>query len=385
MMNQTQRERMIQLAKANIVDGVLEEPRLYFDEIFLPQNLSFPLPEFAQLAKGDAEVFINREKFPVRLTHMTLSTLDTSHWVYANNVSGADTVYQGFENNPSFDRIMGLYLEHTNYYFMRRQFIPFAAWSNQTTNTHQADNGQSATWEFARPALMGPRDALRVTVRLDPTFWSWPFLATIPEQVDNPGVPRLLDVLRLEASVVFSGVGLLTKQPYYYGGKAVFEKDAAPLVVLDPGQFRNGGMEPIVLLSMAVVSHGLVCQMGAISIGSSSAEVAVPVPVETFSVGVRLEGNGTQEDWIVGPQNNVTPEECPAHLVGMTSGPSVIHRFPGDGVILQPGEGFRASVCPAPAAVSTEEAADSSTAEDGPVEVDARVARIALAGYLVVT
>jgi hypothetical protein len=72
-------------------------------------------------------------------------------------------------------------------------------------------------------------------------------------------------------------------------------------------------------------------------------EDAPVVPVLPFvHVGVRQVGNGTNADWVVGKPGTDNLAAAPAW--GSYSGRALVHRFPGQGLIWEPGEGIEVAI-----------------------------------------
>jgi hypothetical protein len=59
-------DHVISLGQGMIRNGIINEPRLYFDEIT-------PNADQNVIVAGQPETFYNGEQFPVRITHMTAS------------------------------------------------------------------------------------------------------------------------------------------------------------------------------------------------------------------------------------------------------------------------------------------------------------------------
>jgi hypothetical protein len=122
--------------------------------------------------------------------------------------------------------------------------------------------------------------------------------------------------------VAFSGVGLSSHKPYFIASSRTVTTTA--LVNLDPLEYKNDGVEPIAITDVSFTATG------DLNASSPSGDI------RTVAFQIQGLGNGTQRPWCIGPS---TTALCPGQLLGVTTGRSVVHRFPGDGIIWDPGEG----------------------------------------------
>lgn len=271
---------MVKLAAKNVAKGVIEEPRAYFD--------SFTLLPDGVVSNGDRNTFINGEQFPVRLTHATFF------------------VRPDFLQRSGFDlrqmQRMGCRFTFHDQYYQSREFKPLPLWATKVVTGPQALTPAFSAYTFDRPVILSARDSLRVQVALE----------------SQPTSPR-------RVSVSFTGVGLLSKRPYFLASE-VDLADQAP-TTLDTVDFRNDGTEPIALTDM--VAH-------------CGAEAFDPVgagDIRQLRIQIRQIGNGTGADFYIGPTSPNPLSQMPAALLGTTQGIAIVHQFPGDGLIWEPGEG----------------------------------------------
>lgn len=270
---------MVKLAAQNVAKGIIEEPRAYFDAFTL-------LPD-GVVSNGDRNTFINGEQFPVRLTHATF-------FVRPDGEGGLDMRQM---------QRMGVRFTFHDQYYMGREFKALPLWATKVVTGPQALTPAFSSYTFDRPVILSARDSLRVQVALE----------------SQPASPR-------RVSVSFTGIGLLSKRPYFLASEVELSNEAP--VILDTVDFRNDGTEPIALTDM--VLH-------------CGAEVEDPVgagDIRQLRVQIRQIGNGTGADWYIGPTSPVPLSQMPATLLGTTQGMAVVHQFPGDGLIWEPGEGI---------------------------------------------
>lgn len=273
---------MVKLAQKNICNGIIEEPRVFYD--------TFQLLADGLVSEGQRGVFINGEQFPIRITHLS------------------SAIRPNFQQQSGLDerqiQRMGLRLTFHDQYYQARQFVPVPLWSNKVVAGPAPTTTAFVSKVFDRPTILSARDSLRVTVALEAT--------------PTPGTSR-------PVNVTVTGVGLESGRPYFFAS-GVSLVDTVPRV-LNTADFRNDGTEPIALTDMVY------------SCGSEDTDAVGAGDIRFLRVQVRQIGNGTQADWFIGPTSPVLAE-CPASLLGITEGRAIVHRFPGDGLIWEPGEGI---------------------------------------------
>lgn len=275
-------DAMVQLAAKNLCNGVIEEPRNFYDIITLPATVN-------TIAEGTPGIFFNGEQFPIRLTHMSMAIRPN----FAGSV-GLD---------ERFIQRVGVRLTFHDSFYMTRDFVPAPLWLNKVVAAADLVTQGSASLVFDRPNILSARDSLRIEMNLE----------------QAPASPR-------RCAVGFTGVGAVSKRPYFLGGFADIAN--TNIVVLDPDGFRNDGAEPILLTDMCV------------NCGGERDAITAQGDIRQLSVNVRQIGNGTQADWFKGPQVPVPVARCPAVLLGYDTGRAIVHQFPGDGLIWEPGDGI---------------------------------------------
>lgn len=271
---------LVKLASENACKGVIEEPRVYYDTITLAAD--------GVVSEADRATFINGEQFPVRITHFATYLRPNF-----DQATGLD---------ERFIQRVGLRLMFHDQYYQSREFVPAPLWSNKVVAGPAPLTTGFVSHTFERPVILSARDSLRVDVALEST----------------PTYPRLV-------SVSFTGVGMLSKRPYFLASK----RELADTIMrtLDTADFRNDGAEPIALTDMVV-------HCGAEELAQTGAG-----DVRQVRVQIQQIGNGTNARWFVGPTNPPLAQ-CPAPLLGLTQGRAIIHQIPGEGVLLEPAEGI---------------------------------------------
>lgn len=298
------------LADGNVTNGVLYEPRAYFDMI--------PLGASPEQFFGHPEVFRNGEEFPVIITHMTatLSLLDQD----------AASV-----NDERLVQAVGMYMKfHEQYYMNPPQTFevviggaftgvqlsaPLPTWINTQVATSDVTNRGATSWRLPRPNILSVRDTLRVEVM----------------------TPYPVNGTRY-VTVGFMGIGILSRQPYFLSGTAEIE-GAGTTLQIDTEQFVNDGVEPILLTDMT-------CNVQP----ESGDPNAIPDARSIF-LRVRQIGNGTGADWFQSPLNFIVPGTgvtLPTSMCGVSNlatknGRAVVHEFP-KAVIWEPGAGLDIAV-----------------------------------------
>lgn len=287
-----QHNYLIELAKKNLCDGIIEEPRFFYDVISVPTG--------GAIVGSAEDVFRNGEQFPMRLTHMVVAVRATP------TVFVPPLVIQ-LVNEDLIQRV-GMRLVGFDHFYQSKDLAPVAVWSNIPTAAGDAVTPTTATWVFERPFILSARDSLEVTAISETNV-----------------VIGIEDVVPL--GVGFSGIGLQSKRPYFWQAEAELEgggQGGTPLVAtLSTDRYRNGGAEPVAVTDMVVsvpLEPGIAYQ-----------------PIRIARINARQMGNGTNEIWGTGP---VGLDQCPANLFGVSSGRNMVHRFPGDGLLWEPGEGI---------------------------------------------
>lgn len=286
---------LVKLAEKNLREGIIEEPRLFFDFAELPAAAPFTVP-FSN------NVFRNGEQFPVRITHMIAYVAPT---------------FDGEASEFLDERLIqhvALRMRWHDTDYMSSFFMPLPLWSNKVLGGAEATQQGSTSWVFDKPLILSARDSLRVRTQL----------------VTGADASR-------NAMLSLSGIGLLSKRPYFFGSSPVTLTDETETQIPSRG-YINDGAEPVAVTDMTTMLSG------ALDVADPSGDA------RRAAWGVRQIGNGTQAEWIKGPSASPPAATgtnlCPGALLGITSGRSIVHRFPGDGVIWEPGEGIQAEIAP---------------------------------------
>lgn len=279
------RAHLVKLSQPMLEKGVYNEPRGYYDII--------PINQDGSISPGAPEVFQNGEQFPVRLTHMTAA------------LAYYDNEQQRAVADEALIQRVGLRLQFHNQFYMNPDFLPVPLWGNKPVATSDAVSYGTSAWGFDVPFILSARDTMRVSVQLN----------SVPPQ---EGV---------EAALSMTGIGLLSGRPYLLAARDVLLDETR--TILNPVFFRNDGSEPIVVADCTVnVSNGL-------DDNEPSGDI------RNLNVQIQQVGNGTNAEWFQGPDNQPTGTLIPAVLLGQRSGRAVVHVFPGDGLIWNPGEGIQ--------------------------------------------
>jgi hypothetical protein len=267
--------------------GIINEPRCFYDLVDLHANRTVTF--------GTPGVLVNGEQFPVRLTHMLASV------AYLNNVLPTPAV----DDEINAQRI-AMRLKFHDQYYMNAAFLPLPIWGNKVVAAADSVSPGTSHWDFVangQPFVLSARDTLLVSLNLN--------------DFANP-------VSAVPVTVAVTGFGALSHRPYLLSSQVLLSTVIA--VNMSTVDFRNDGSEPIIITDMTVNVAGEIEDADAIgSIGR-------------VSIQIRQIGNGTNANWFDGPPTN--PGRMQATLLGVTSGRAVVHQFPGDGLLWEPGEGI---------------------------------------------
>lgn len=288
------------LSEGNITSGVLYEPRGFFDYIEL---------DGVNEVKGHPEVFRNGEGFPIIITHMTAA------------ISYLAQDYTTVADERNVQRV-GAYLNfHDQFYMSPPQQLgggvtissaPLPTWINTVVAAGDSVSRGNTCWQFTQPFILSVRDTMEVDVAL----YSLP-IESIP------------------VTVSFTGVGILSRQPYFLSGTVVLTR--LSIQTIDPEQFLNDGAEPILITDMTVQVQA-----------DTSTDVLDPSGDSRRAfVRIKQRGNGTGKSWFQGPLNTqlsggtqqVPTSSCCAANLGPSMGRGVVHAFPRP-LIWEPGEGI---------------------------------------------
>jgi hypothetical protein len=279
------RAHLVDLGKPLLEKGVYHEPRGFYDIVELDPD--------GELSFGTGDTFQNGEPFPIRLTHMTaaLALLDNDD-------------PQEIADENLIQRV-GMRLQFHNQFYMNPELLPLPLWGNKPVATSDAVSFGTSAWGFDVPFVLSARDTMKVHVQLN-------------SPPDDAGV---------EAAVSMTGIGYLSGRPYFLSGRE--QLDAQTKEAFNPVFFRNDGQEPIIVSDMTC------------NVSNDLDDDDPSGDIRNMNVQVEQVGNGTNAKWFQGPENQATGELIPAVLLGQRSGRAVVHRFPGDGLIWNPGEGIQ--------------------------------------------
>lgn len=279
---------LVKLAEENRGKGIIEEPRLFWDIAQLRNEE----PLITDFTGG---VFQNGEQFPVRLTHLIL----------APYVGWGDEVEY---NDERLAQRVGVRLRLHDTFYMNNLLLPAPIWANKVLAAPEPVSYGGAHWTLDRPVILSARDTFKIDV-----------------------APLNADALSVNdgtfmASVTATGVGLLSKRPYMLGSTKEFV-GGDPRTTFHPNDFKNDGTEPIAITDF-----------GFNALGGSSVSSRVG-DIRRWKFQVQQLGNGTGRPWFVGPDGQPL---APGQLLGLSQGRSIVHRFPGDGIVWEPGESLSA-------------------------------------------
>lgn len=322
---------LIQFASRNRGEGVLVEPRFYFDFLDFSQVDSAAPPYSRTVSNTDQASFTNGEQFPVRLTHVIIAPEHRPTASEGENV----VVYE----RPSTVQQLFLRIERYGEYYMNEQFVRASAWHNvQSAQPYNLSAG-SVVHRFFQPLVLSARDSLRVDFEAlfpgatpmaqpVPDFQPW----TINRNDQSQPVQPQIDVQ-------VAGVGMRSGRPYLLAGPArPTTESGQSLFTVDPALLQNVGNESIALTEMTVTANVTFTQPGL------EADISgLLSDARLFRMQVRQQGNGTQASWFRGPIFPNEVRRMPLGLFGTHLGSAVVHRFPGDGITLDPGEVVRVS------------------------------------------
>jgi hypothetical protein len=283
------------LAAKNVCDGVLYEPRAFFDTI------NFGASGAVNPSQGNPNVFRNGEQYPIRITHL----------VSAIRYTGTTGTFP-VGDERAIQRY-GIRIKGHDTYYMNPGYAPLPLWHNVPTAASDVITRGQSTWKFWKPFYMGHRDTIEIKGSL-----------IVGATASN--TRRL--------AVAFEGVGALSRRPKkLYGFYDFTFADGTLERAIPTDFFRNDGTEPLEIRQMSVSVGGL----------SLAADPVGEIRVARLSA--KLIGNGTNQRWNVGPNLGAVADfHMPGPLWGPTTGRAVIHELPAGsdghpGWIWYPGEG----------------------------------------------
>jgi hypothetical protein len=191
--------------------------------------------------------------------------------------------------------------------YMNSQFVPISAWQNKPgVASPDTVAFSTSSWRYDVPWIMSARDTMQHRVQL----------LTTPTSAQR-------------VAITHSGLGMFSARPYFLTG--IIDLDDEIETQMDTRNYRNDGAEPIIVADTTV------------QISAPEDDDEPTGDLRNLLFNVKQIGNGTQARWFSGPDTPPAPL-MPAVLSGMTTGQAMVHRFAGDGLLWEPGEGIDAEI-----------------------------------------
>jgi len=316
-------KEVVQFASKNRGEGVLIEPRAYFDFLnYVDASVDLNV----QVWNTDPGAFTNGEQFPVRLTHFVVSpNFKVATFGTKDNV--AQYVY------PDALHSVKLRIERYDEFYMNEFLINAPAWHNVNIAPPVAVGNALVTRTLKHAIVLSARDSFRVECE------RVPFGDAVGVSASN-AEPPVTVTGSVAVTFTFTGVGMRSGRVYTWGDTLNFYADGPSIQSFDPAQLQNVGGEPVAITQMSFqVGPGDPILNGDVTVPPADA----PAMFDTrlFRVGIRQQGNGTQADFQHGPTYPTEIRRMPLSLWGTDVGQSVVHQFPGDGLLLDPGQTVR--------------------------------------------
>jgi hypothetical protein len=325
-------DQVVQFASRNTGEGVLVEPRFYYDILDFPRlvDSSGPSPDSTIVANSDPGAYVNAEQFPVRLTQMIVSVLPM---IQPDNPEVL--VY------PALSDVQKVFLRVERYGEFYMSEIPLRAvnFANKNVAPPTSTGQGTVMHKFHTPVVLASRDSFRVEFSLSTplgynSVWFPPYgdgtLGQSGAAVIEPG--------NLRCNVQFAGVGMISGRPYVFGGEGTFVGGSW---VVDSAQMINASNEPVAITQVTASANFNVALVFNPIFPDALPPGTFPADVRFMSIQIRQQGNGTQANWMRGPTNPVNITRMPLSLLGTDMGSAVVHEIPGDGLTLEPGETVR--------------------------------------------
>lgn len=302
-------DALVREAAKNLDRGVIAEPRVYYNA-WAPANTLLNVPR-----RSTAQAFMNGEQFPVRITHATVNSRsplerELSPWPVDTNI---------------FDWKIRFKHHDQAYPSGRPLLVP---------NLHNCNiglahfvNDSAVHYEFERPYVMTPRASLRIE-------WA------------APGTLDFTEAL-FSTTVTLIGVGMYSFRPYVLSDSqslVFYAQREASLIrgMFNPENLRNDGQEPIAITDL-VFSTGVTDTVEA---RGNVPDYALQMPLSEIGLRIRAQGDNTGANWTTfpalesadAPVRPFPKEFVTARLLGKDGGRAVTHRFPGEGVTIEPGD-----------------------------------------------
>lgn len=276
---------LIKLASDNLSRGIIEEPRAYYDEIEVSATTGI-------ITRSSPEVFQNGERFPVKITHMTCGIQ------YLTTEADPEVA-----DERNIQRV-GLGLRFHDQWYMNDRYIAAPLWATGVCTAPLQTSQSTACWRFDRPFILSSRDSLAVKVGLI--------------EGQDTAVP---------VTVAFTGIGIKSKRPYFFAGDTALTDTV--MTSIPGGNYKNDGAEPVLVTDMTV------------NVAAPLGTLDPTGDIRNLRIQVSQLGNGTNSSWFIGPRTIVPPLlGIGAQNLGVYTGRVVVHRFPMDGLLWEPGEGI---------------------------------------------
>jgi hypothetical protein len=339
---------MVKEASKNIEALPIIEPRVYYD-VIRPGDPEADPPEPTLTKQEDADVFRNQEQFPVRITHFSAQM----QW---EQIIAEDATTLGTDESKI--QAMGIAWRHHDENYPNLARTPISGMVNAHTAADFNTTRTTATWTLPRPYILGLRDSLHIEVGL----------AASP-------IPFFGDVDTFRVAVALHGVGVLTGRPYFFSADRVIPLDPdgslSAKAVFAAEALRNNSTEPIAITDITFTQPGLN------NIEIEDAPTYTLGNINFTDVQIRGVGGGTQAEWLRGPSLPTYRPRCPTGLLGFTTGRCVTHKLPGDGFVIEPGDGLDCLIRPLTNGLHVQ-------TNDDPEEYMMPSVSVALMGYLTV-
>lgn len=273
-----QYEQLVALARKNYCDGVIMEPRGYF---------MTGAVDSAGIVTNFPSVFLNGEDFPVRITHLAFAP---------RSLNGADP--QVAQLATTIQQVGARFMFHDQWYMnFDEPLTRIPLWINKAVGASGITSAAVSSWRFDVPFILSAKDSMQISCGLE---------------VD-PSTARSI-------IVAFSGVGLLSKRPYFWSGEvdSTTNTSTFPISTIF---YTNDGSEPVAITD--VTAHVTALTGAADPVGN----------ILNGIVQIRQVGNGSQADWF----SSLNDTHIPTSLLGLTTGRAAVHRLPGDGWMMEPG------------------------------------------------
>jgi len=220
-------------------DGVIREPRVYFDTLTLPDATT-------KVVRSRSECFRNGEQYPVTIRALTAAILGTDDERRVQQV--------------------GIRLTYHEAQYMQRSFVQLPLWHNVCTAAPRPLSFGMSMWKFHTPFIFAAGDVMNVQAQLraSPT--------------DRP------------VTFSMSGIGIDSFRPFRQTGQA--NLDSTRATGISPETFRNEGDEAILVTECAM-------QLGV----TTEDPIPPSGDIRDLLLTMFQYGGGTNASWINGPDD----------------------------------------------------------------------------------